>query len=369
MTKTVPYFDLSRQSAALEEQVLASIRQVIRDSAFASGPYVKRFEEAFADYLGCKHVIGVNSGTSALHLGLQAMDLPTASEVITTPMSFIATCWGITYAGLKPVFVDIDPVTALIDLNAVEDRVTQSTKAIVPVHLYGNAVDQGHLSKISEKHGVQIFEDAAQAHGTCFESSHIGTRFRGSAFSFYPGKSLGAFGEGGAIATNDGVYAERIRHLREHGSRVRYYHDEIGYNYRMDGFQGAVLSCKLPFLPKWIEVRRSIAKAYTIGLQGLPITLPQETLGSLHSFHLFVIRSTERAELEKFLTNRGIGCAKHYPLPLHLQPAYAFLGYKIGDFPHAERHANECLSLPMFPEMTQSEIDAVIEGIRSFYNE
>lgn len=366
-TPSVPYFDLSRQSAKIETEVIASISQVIRESAFASGPYVKRFEEAFARYLGCAHVVGLNSGTSALHLGLQALDLPPGSEVITTPMTFIATCWGISYANLKPVFVDIDPRTALIDLNQVADRITSRTKVILPVHLYGNAVNLDALQKIADHHGVKVFEDAAQAHGTLFAGKHVGSRFVGSAFSFYPGKSLGAYGEGGAVATNDAKFAQRIRELREHGSKVRYYHDEIGYNYRMDGIQGAVLSCKLPHLQSWIDRRREIAACYDQGLKDLPLERPVAEAGAAHSYHLYVIRSPRREALGAHLQSRGIGNAKHYPLPVHLQAAYSSLGYKAGDFPHAERHANECLSLPMFPEMTDAEIAAVAEGVRSFH--
>ncbi len=369
MSLEVPYFDLKRQSSSLAPEIEEALRRVISEAAFSSGPFVAAFEQEFARHIGCRHVVCVNSGTSALHLALLAMQLPEGAEVITTPMSFVATCWGISYCGLKPVFVDIDPRTGLIDLERVAAAVTPRTRVLLPVHLYGNAVDPRRLREVADAHGLRVLEDAAQAHGTLHGGRHVGHSFASGAFSFYPGKSLGGYGEGGALVTDDDSTAAAARRLRDHGSSVRYHHEELGFNYRMDGIQAAVLSVKLRRLEEWILRRREIARQYDEAFRDLSLRLPVQADGARHSYHLYVIGTPARDALAEHLQQRGVGTARHYPVPLHLQKAYAFLGHKPGDFPHAERHAAECLSLPMFPEMTQQEISSVIGAVRSFHEQ
>jgi dTDP-4-amino-4,6-dideoxygalactose transaminase len=286
-------------------------------------------------------------------------------EVITVPMTFVATAWGIAYVGAKPVFVDIDPVTYTMDVTQVEQKITPRTKAILPVHLYGQCADMNPLIEIGKRHGIPVIEDAAQAHGATYHGAGAGSIGLCGCFSFYPGKNLGAYGEAGAVVTNDDAVAARLRRLRDHGQQQRYHHDEVGFNYRMDGLQGAVLNIKLKHLPRWTELRRGFAARYSKRLADLPIQLPTEALGRESVWHLYVALHPERDRIRQELQESGIQTGLHYPIPLHLQKAFADLGGKPGDFPNAERVGVECLTLPLFAEMTVAQQDAVIQTLSS----
>ncbi len=333
------------------------------------GPKVAEFERNFAAYAGSKHCIGVNSGTSALHLALIAAGVGQGDEVITVPMTFVATSWAVSYVGANPVFVDVDPATYTLDATLVEKQITRRTRALLPVHLYGQPADMRPLMEISERHGIPIIEDAAQAHGARYQGQGAGTLGLCGCFSFYPGKNLGAYGEGGAIVTNDDSIAKRLRALRDHAQEQRYYHDEIGYNYRMDAFQGAVLNIKLKYLERWTERRRLLAARYNELLAGLPIQLPAEAHDRRHVWHLYVALHRERDRIRQELEARGIQTGLHYPVPVHLQKAYRHLRYRVGDFPMAERIARECITLPLYPEMTGAQQDQVIEALTEILNE
>jgi len=311
--------------------------------------------------------VAFNSGTSALHVAMLLLNIKAGDEVITTPSTFVATSWAISYVGAQPVYVDIDDRTFNLDAKGVERAITPRTKAIMPVHLYGLPADLDPLLEISRRHKLPLIEDAAQAHGAKYKGKVVGTFGEMSGFSFYPGKNLGAYGEGGALVTNNAQHAARARALREHGSTTRYYHDEIGYNYRMEGIQGAVLAIKLKHLNEWTESRRLVAKKYSELLQNTPLQLPTEPGSTQSAWHLYVVRHPRRDELKKHLEANKIGCALHYPLPLHLQKAYAHLGYKEGDFPVAEKAARECLSLPIYPELSDAQVHRVSDVIHDFF--
>ena len=360
----VPLADLAAQYRSLRDEVLPALEEVAESSAFVLGPRVAKFEQSFAAYVGARHCVGVNSGTSALHLALICAGVKPGDEVITVPMTFIATAWGISYAGAKPVFVDVDPVTYTMDPNAVKQRISSRTKAILPVHLYGQPADMDVLLDISRRHGIPLIEDAAQAHGAEYAGKRAGSFGQSACFSFYPGKNLGAYGEAGAVVTDDDGIAARLRALRDHAQEKRYHHTEIGFNYRMDGFQGAVLGIKLKYLEQWTQVRRGLAEKYRAMLAGLPLRLPAEAAQRRHVWHLFVALHPERDRLRAGLEARGIQTGLHYPVPLHLQQAYRDLGHVAGDFPVAERVARECLTLPLFPEMTCEQQEAVVEAIK-----
>ena len=327
-----------------------------------------QFENDFAKFCGAEHCVAMNSGTSALHVALLLLDLKPGDEVVTTPFTFVATSWAISYVGAKPVFVDIDDATMTLDPKLIESAITSRTKAILPVHLYGHPFDADAILKICHKHKLPLVEDACQAHGAKYKGKIVGAFGEMSGFSFYPGKNLGACGEGGALVTNNPAFAARAKSLREHGSTVRYYHDEIGFNYRMEGIQGAVLAVKLPHLEKWTDERRRVAHRYHELLKDTPLQLPGEAAYAESAYHLYVVRHSRRDDLKKFLDENGVGCALHYPLPLHLQKCYAQLGHRPGDFPVAEKAARECLSLPVYPELTDSQIQRVATAIKSFFN-
>jgi dTDP-4-amino-4,6-dideoxygalactose transaminase len=365
----VPIQDLRAQYARLGEEVLQVLREVAESTAYVLGPKVAEFETAFAAYLGAKHCVGVNSGTSALHLALLCAGVGPSDEVITVPMTFIATSWAISYVGATPVFVDVDPVTYTLDVSQVEKRITSKTKALLSVHLYGQPADLEPLLEIGRRHGIPVIEDAAQAHGAKYRGKSAGTYGLCGCFSFYPGKNLGAWGEGGAVVTDDARIAARLRALRDHAQEKRYHHDEIGFNYRMDAFQGAVLGVKLKYLERWTESRRLLAERYLARLADLPLQLPQEAAERYHVWHLFVVLHNERDRIRRELESRGIHTGLHYPIPLHLQKAYQHLGYRGGDFPVAERIGRECLTLPLFPEMTIRQHDAVIEALEDIFRE
>jgi dTDP-4-amino-4,6-dideoxygalactose transaminase len=363
----VPYFDLHAQIRALRPELDAAIARTLDQCSFCLGPDVAAFERDFAAFCGMPHAIGFNSGTSALHVALRLLDVGPGDEIITTPFTFVATSWAISYTGAKPVYVDIDDATCNLDPAKVERAITPRTKAIMPVHLYGQSCDLAPLAEIAKARGLALVEDAAQAHGAIYRGRPVGSYGIAAGFSFYPGKNLGACGEAGALVVADPGRAERAKALREHGAKQRYYHDEIGYNYRMEGIQGAVLGVKLRHLAAWTAARRRIARKYAELLRGTPLKLQSELPGCEGVWHLFVVRHPRRDELKAFLEQQGIGAALHYPVPLHLQKCYAGLGYQAGDLPVAEAAARECLSLPIYPELTDAQVEYVAQQIRAFF--
>ena len=359
----VPYYDLKEQYAALRSEILEALDRTCRNAAFSLGDEVASFEKEFASYCEARHCIALNSGTSALHLALLAAGVGPGDEAITSPNTFIATAEAIAYTGAKIVFADIDPRTANLDPRLAEAAVTPRTKAILPVHLYGRPADMDAFLQLADAHKLALIEDAAQAHGARFRGRRVGTLCASAAFSFYPSKNLGAYGEAGALVTNDDRVAEYCRSARSHGEIRRYFHDFIGYNYRMEGFQGAVLRVKLRHLDDWSARRKAIAQRYREKLSGLALTLPYDDPRDECAYHLFVIYLENRDSVRAELKNCGIGTAVHYPLPLHLQKALAHLGYKPGDFPHAERACRQALALPIFPELTTEQVDYVCESL------
>ncbi len=367
MSQPIPYLDLAAQMRPLRKEIDAAIAKALDNCTFCLGPDVAQFEKDFAGFCGAGHAVGFNSGTSALHVALLMLGVGPGDEVITTPFTFVATSWAISYVGAKPVYVDIDDATFNLDPAQVEKAITPRTKVILPVHLYGHPCDLNPLLELCRKHKLQLVEDAAQAHGATYHGQRVGTAGIMSCFSFYPGKNLGAYGEAGALVTNDEALAKRAKSLREHGSTVRYYHDEVGYNYRMEGIQGAVLGIKLKHLAQWTERRRQVAHRYHELLAGTPLQLPKEADYATSAWHLYVVRHPRRDDLKKHLEANRIGCALHYPLPLHLQKCYASLGYRAGDFPVAEKAANECLSLPIYPELTDEQVQRIAATIREFF--
>lgn len=362
----VPYFDLPAQTRAIRPELDAAIARILDSCAFCLGPDVAAFERDFATYVGGKHGIGFNSGTSALHVAMRLLNIGRGDEVVTTPFTFIATSWAIDYVGAKPVYVDIDEETMNLDPRLLEKAITPKTKAIMPVHLYGQPFDVDPILAVARKHGIPLVEDAAQAHGAKYKGKPVGTFGIVSGWSFYPGKNLGACGEGGALVTDNADYAKRACALREHGSTTRYYHDEVGYNYRMEGIQGAVLGAKLAHLPAWTAARRRIAHRYHELLAKTPLTLPLEASYAESVYHVYVVRHPKRDKLKEHLQNLGVGTALHYPKALHVQKCFASLGYKAGDFPIAERAGDTCLSLPIFPGLTDEQVAYVAEAIGQF---
>lgn len=367
MARSVPYFDVRRQLAEIRDELDRALASVLDTGQFVLGPAVAEFEQAFASYLGVKYCVGLNSGTSALHLALRVLDVGPGAEVITTPFTFVATAWAIEYVGARPVFVDVEPDTLNIDPAALEAAIGPRTRAVIVVHLYGHPCEINRIMEICNTHGIALVEDAAQAHGAMYQGRAVGTFGAVSCFSFYPTKNLGACGEGGALVTNDERLAVRARALRDHGSTRKYYHDELGYNYRMEAIQGAVLHAKLKHLDRWNAERARAAARYLSRLRNLPLQLPVERPGCKSAWHLFTLRTPERDRLREFLQAHGIGTAVHYPAPLHLQKAFKHLGYEHGAFPQAERAAAECLSLPLYPGLTDEELDYVIENIQCFF--
>ncbi len=369
----VPFVDLKQQYESIKAEIGPAIANVLDNTAFALGPFVEEFESNFAALCGTKHCAGVNSGTSALHLALLACGVGEGDEVITTPQTFIATVWAISYCGAKPVFVDCDPKYYTIDPQKIEEKITNRTKAIIPVHLYGQCADMDPILEIAKKHNIKVIEDAAQSHGAKYKSRMAGSMGDAACFSFYPGKNLGAYGEGGAVVSNDDEITENVRLLRNHSQPERYIHTRLGFNYRMEGIQGAVLNVKLAHLEDWNNRRRQASDLYRKKLSNIPeVAAPSEADYARHIYHLFEIAtpSTEtRCEIQKFLGNRAVQTGLHYPVPVHLQPAYASLGHKSGDFPNCEKAAGELLSLPMFPELTEEQIIYICDLIREFFEQ
>jgi dTDP-4-amino-4,6-dideoxygalactose transaminase len=367
MSEPVPYLDLPAQMRGIRREVDIAIARTLDNCSFCLGPDVAQFEKDFAKFCGAEHCVAMNSGTSALHVAMLLLNIKPGDEIISTPHTFVATSWAISYVGAKPVYVDIEDATFNLNPALVEKAITPRTRAILPVHLYGHPVDLEPLLAIAARHNLPLVEDAAQAHGAKYQGKVVGTFGVMSCFSFYPGKNLGAYGEGGAIVTNNAAYAARARALREHGSTQRYYHDEVGFNYRMEGIQGAVLGIKLKHLDKWTRERRRVAARYHELLAGTPLQLPRDAAYSESAYHLYVVRHPRRDDLKKHLEANKIGCALHYPLPLHLQKCYADLGHKEGAFPVAEKAARECLSLPIYAEMTDAQIQRVASVIKEFF--
>jgi dTDP-4-amino-4,6-dideoxygalactose transaminase len=360
----IPLVDLKAQYATIKPEVDAAIQAVVDSAAFINGPQVRAFEEAFAAFCGARHAVGVQSGTAALHLALMACDVGPGDEVIVPSMTFIATAEMIGRLGARPVFVDVDPRTCNLDPGALEKAVTPRTRAVIPVHLYGQPAEMDAILAIARRNGLRVIEDAAQAHGAEYRGRRVGTLGDVAVFSFYPGKNLGAYGDGGALVTNDGNVAEQVGLLHNHGRRSKYTHEKEGFNYRLDTLQAAVLEAKLPHLDAWTIARRHNAELYRQYLSGLPVELPYEAPHVRSVYHLFVIRVTRRDEVLAHLRANGVGAGVHYPIPLHMQPAYEYLGAQPGDLPVSWAAAQEILSLPMYPELTEEQIQQVVDTLR-----
>ncbi len=373
----VPFLDLKIQYQSIKTEINNAIQNVLDNTSFILGPAVENFEKEFAAAQGVNYCLGTSSGTDANHLVLWALGIKSGDEVIIPANTFIATAWGATLCGATPVFVDCHPESYNIDPAKVEAAITSKTKAIVAVHLYGQSADLDPLREIASKHKLLLVEDAAQAHLAEYKGTPVGGLTSATSFSFYPGKNLGAYGEGGAVTTNDEEIFSRVKKLREHGQSKKYYHESYGHNYRMEGIQGAVLGVKLKYLNDWTNSRRKVAKKYFELLKNVEnIVLPKEMSYAKHVYHLFVIRVKNtkdksgnelRDQLKDFLTEKGIGVGLHYPVPLHMQACFADLGYKKGEFPVTENLAETGLSLPMFPELNDEQIEYVADNIKKFF--
>jgi dTDP-4-amino-4,6-dideoxygalactose transaminase len=361
----IPLVDLRTQYRKLKDEIDPAIQAVLDKCNFILGNEVADFEQAFARFVGVRHGIGVSSGTEALHLALRAAGVGPGDEVITAANTFIATVLAISLTGARPVLVDCEPEGYEIDVNQLAVSVTERTKAIIPVHLYGQCADMEPILELAERKGLVVIEDAAQAHGAEYKGRSAGSMGVLGCFSFYPGKNLGAYGDGGIVVTGDDELAEKLRLLRNWGSVVKYEHPVVGFNSRLDTVQAAVLNVKLKYLPKWNEARRQCARIYTDLLSAEPMVIAPRTMPyGTHVFHLYVVQVPHRDEVLKGLHAAGIGAGVHYPIPVHLQGAYESLGYTEGDFPNAERLAKRCLSLPLFPELEEDQIAAVVETLR-----
>jgi len=360
----VPYFDLKAQYRSLRVEIDEAVSRVLDRGQFVLGTEVSNFEDEFARYTGTSECIALNSGTSALHLALIAAGVGPGDEVITTPFTFVATVAAILYTGANPVLVDIDPHTFNINPAAIAAAITPRTKAILPVHLYGQPADMDSIADLAQSRNLVVIEDAAQAHGAEYKGQRVGSIGDIACFSFYPTKNLGAYGEGGAVTTNNARYARTIRMLRDWGQDAKYHHLLRGFNYRMEALQGAILRIKLRHLDVWTERRRAIARTYNLMLGRQPVVSPTEMPGSCHVYHLYTLRSKNRDHLQTALAKYGIQTAVHYAEPVHLQPAYADLRYPEGALPEAENAAREVLSLPIYPELTDEQIERVSMALK-----
>lgn len=373
----VPFLDLKAQYLSIKDEVLPAIHNVLDNTAYVLGKPVTEFEAAFAKAHNAAYCLGVSTGTDGNHMVLWALGVGHGDEVIIPANTFIATAWGATLCGATPVFVDCHPESYNLDPEKVEAAITPRTKAIVAVHLYGQPADIDPLQEIAKKHNIFLVEDCAQSHLSEYKGKKVGALTTASSFSFYPGKNLGAYGEGGAVMTNDEKLSSSFKMLRDHGAEKKYYHLVYGHNYRMEGIQGAVLGVKLPYLEKWTEGRRAVAAKYREALKDVAeIVLPKEMEYSRHVYHLFVIqvkgvpgqeRSARRDELQKYLGENDVAAGLHYPVPLHVQPCFQHLGYKAGDFPVSEALAEQGLSLPMYAELTDEQIKHVTDTIKKFF--
>ncbi len=362
----IPCLDLKRQYQTIKDEVLAKTAEVFESTAFSGGIYVETFEKNFANFCGTNYAMGVNNGTTALHLALLALGIKAGDEVILPANTFIATAWAISYVNAIPVFVDCDPNTWQIDSTKIEAKITPKTKAVIGVHLYGQPFDIEAVNAICKKYKLYLVEDAAQAQGAYYKGKRTGGFGEIACFSFYPGKNLGAFGEAGGLTTNNTAYYEHIQRLKNHGMKVRYYHEEIGYNYRMDGLQAAILDIKLTHLDSWNSKRQLIAAKYQNQINNASIIMQFQPEWAKSNYHLFVVTTNDRDGFLKYLSENGIYAGLHYPVPCHLQNAYAQLNHKTGDFPASEYLADHCVSLPMYPELTDNEVNYVIETINNY---
>ncbi|MCB1447309.1 MAG: DegT/DnrJ/EryC1/StrS family aminotransferase [Rhizobiaceae bacterium] len=356
----IPFLDLKAQYASIKPEIDRAVLGVLASGHYVLGEEVALFEKEFAAYCGARHAVAVNTGTSALHLSLLALGIGSGDEVVTVPFTFVATASAICYAGARPVFVDVDPRTLTMDPARLEAAITPRTRAIMPVHLHGQMADMEMIMAIAERHGLPVIEDACQAHGADCSGRRAGSIGALGCFSFYPGKNLGACGEGGIAVTNSDRHAATLRMLRDWGQEARYRHVLKGFNYRMDGIQGAVLRVKLRYLERWTDARRAVAARYDALLaRAGGMALPVQAVGRRHVYHIYAIRSPRRDALQRRLLAEGIQTGLHYPIPVHLQEAHADLGYRAGDFPIAEAAAGEVLSLPIYPELSARQVEEV----------
>ena len=362
----IPFVDLKAQYQTIKEEVNEAIAGVLENCQFVLGEQVEAFEAEFADYCQARHAAGVNSGTSALHLAFLAAGIKPGDEVITVPHTFVATVAALRYAGARPVFVDIDPRSMTLDPSKLEAAITPRTKAVMPVHLYGQCADMDAINEIARRHDLVVIEDAAQAHGAEYKGRRAGSLGDIACFSFYPGKNLGAYGEGGAVVTNNPDYVKTIKILRDHGQSRRYHHDFVGYNYRLEGIQGAVLRVKLRHLDDWNAARREHAEQYRRLLKDAGMSLLEEMAYGTPVYHIFPVFTPRRDELQEHLRASGVATNIHYPIPVHLQQAYSDLRYGAGDFPCSERVSRETLSLPMYAELSNEDVRAVAHAVGKF---
>ena len=363
----VPATDLGKQHASLRPKLEEAFGKVLEKSAFVLGEFVERFEKEFAGYCDARYAVGVNSGTSALYVAMRACGVVSGDEVITSPFTFAANVEAILLAGAIPRFADVDPETLNLAPEKLEEVFSEKTRAVMPIHLYGHPADLDPIIGVSREHGVAVIEDAAQANGARYKGKRVGSICDVGCFSFYPAKTLGAFGEGGMVIANDEEIARKARLIRHHGDTSRYEHSLLGFNFRMEGLQGAILSVKLEHLDGWVQRRRELARAYREKLDGLPITLPVERSHAYHCYNYYTIRTPERDALQQWLADHDVESAVNYPITLHLQRVCRELGYEEGDFPISEKAAREVLSLPIFPEMTDEQLNYVAEVTREFF--
>jgi len=360
----VPFVDLKAQYQTIKSEIEAAISRVVESGRYILGPEVEKFEKDFAKYVGARFCVGVNSGTAALQLALMATGVGATDEVIVPANTFFATAETVSTAGARPVFVDADSVAYTIDVSKIENAITPRTRAIIPVHLYGQPADLDPIFEIARRHNLSVIEDAAQAHGAEYKGRRVGALGDVGCFSFYPAKNLGAYGDAGAIVTDDDMVARRLRLLRDHGSDRKYYHEIVGYNSRLETLQAAVLAVKLRHLESWTRLRRRHAAQYHELLKTGSLVLPRELEYARHVYHLYVVQSDRRDELQRKLAAAGVQTGIHYPVPIHLQPAYSSLGYRAGDFPETEKQSQHVLSLPMFAELTDEQINLVAEALK-----
>lgn len=361
----IPICDLTEQYQQLREQMLAAVDDVFSGGAFINGPNVKALEREVAQYIGVPHAVALNSGTDALHLALRALDIGPGDEVITIPFTFVATTEAIGIVGATPVFVDIDPRTYTIDPAQIEAAITPRTRAILPVHLYGHPAAMDDIMTIARRHNLAVIEDCAQSIGSKLGERMLGSLGTFGAFSFFPSKNLGAYGDGGMLVTADQALADRARSLRGHGGRVKYYHEELGVNSRLDEVQAAILRVKFPHLEHWIAARRAVAQRYNAAFADLGVPLPEEPSGARHVYHQYTIRVRDRDAVQEALKAAGVQTMVYYPVPLHLQKVHAMLGLGEGSFPHSERAAREVISIPMYPELSEQAQQTVIDAVKA----
>lgn len=368
----IPMLDLSEQYLSMRDEILKVLDDVMSSSRFILGDHVKKIEKDIASNVNAKFGVGVANGSDALHIALQACGVEAGDEVITTPFTFFATGGSIARLGAKPVFVDIDPITFNINPSKIEEAITKKTKVIMPVHLYGQAADMNPIIELARKYKLYVVEDAAQAIGAKYKGKAVGEIGDSTTFSFFPTKNLGAYGDGGMIVTSNEELAEKMRIIRVHGSKPKYYHHILGYNSRLDEIQAAILNVKLPYLEKWSEQRRNIADKYRELINckvGKHVVAPVEEDGQYHVFHQYTLRVERRNQLQQYLKENGIATMVYYPVPLHLQPVFKGLGYKEGDFPEAEKASKEVLSLPIFPELKTEQQKYIVDHLAKFFKE